>query len=528
MEQNNSKQTSINIVGSGLGGLFAGAILAKRGLKVTVFESRLKIGGYASSWKRKDYTFEASLHEMNGFYPDDRKFKYFSFLGIFDRIKLLKIPSPYTSVFKDYQFTVPHNFHAYVKKLCQEFPHEEKQIKKVMGKLKKISYEALEFTTEKNLFAGFRHLISRYKTIMRVIFKTIYTLVWSKIKDPRLRTIITQLANYYSDDIRKINAIFFSTPTYGYLNEAFWISGTSSKLAEALRDIIEENGGKVLVHHKVTKILFKKKKAVGLIVNNKDEFYSDFTICNSPLTYTVKNLIDKKDIPRSLRKKAIKTKPSTSLFAVYLGLNIDVKDIGIKEYAYIFNFIDDIAELHKDKEPVEHSLRPIYLLSYNLDDSLCKKGKSVVTVVIFDHIDYWEKYLHDKQEYRTEKKRIANMLIDKIENNFPGFKTAIDVMEIGTPVTMERYSNNPGGAVYGASQNIFNGNIFRFPNEIKNRNLYFSGAWVNPGGGFSGVLISAINVSELIFKKLKIDNDLFLHRKRHDHFWVKKHNLKNS
>ena len=81
-------------------------------------------------------------------------------------------------------------------------------------------------------------------------------------------------------------------------------------------------------------------------------------------------------------------------------------------------------------------------------------------------------------------------------------------MEIGTPITMEKYTNNPDGAVYGACQRVFQGHVFRFPNEVKNRNLYFASAWVNPGGGFTGAILSAIKTSEQILKNYNIDNQM--------------------
>ena len=109
---------------------------------------------------------------------------------------------------------------------------------------------------------------------------------------------------------------------------------------------------------------------------------------------------------------------------------------------------------------------------------------------------------------KKKKKRIANILLDRVEKRFPGFKENIEIMEIGTPITMEKYTNNPDGAVYGACQRVLQGHIFRFPNEIKNRNLYFASAWVKPGGGFSGVLLGAVKTAEIILNKYKIYNKI--------------------
>jgi all-trans-retinol 13,14-reductase len=502
------EKIKINIIGSGIGGLYAGAILAKHGFEVNVFEARMQIGGYATSWKRGDFLFDSSLHEINGFFPDDKKLRTFRFLNLFEKIKLIKIPSIYTSVFKDFEFTVPHCFEEYVEELVKTFPHEEKGIRKIMETLKKISIEANAFLDEKSTFAAYKNTPVLYKNLMKNLFNTIHKVVWKNIKDIKLRTIIAQLYNYYSDDPKKMNFVYFASPTYAYLNESFWMSGTSSTFSNALKNVIEENGGKVLTGKKVTKVLFKRKKAAGLVVNDNEEYFSDITICNSSLKESVKNIIGYKNLPLLDRFQAARTVEGTSLFSIYIGMKIDVKDIGFIDYCYVLNEIDDLANVNNNGKMVFYDKRPITIVAYNLDNSLCPKGKTVVNICVTDRIEYWNQFENDKEEYKKEKERIANIIIDRVNNRFPGFKDNIEIMEIGTPVTMEKYTGNSGGAVYGACQRISQSNIFRFPNEIKSRNLYFSSAWVTPGGGLSGVIISAINVSEKILKKYKMENQM--------------------
>jgi len=504
----NKYLNSVNIIGSGIGGLFCGAILAKYGLKVNIFEERSKIGGYASSWKRKDFLFDSSLHELNGFFPDDKKLRAFRFLGLFKKIKLIKIPSCYTSLFNDFEFKVPHDFEEFKDKLIDHFPAEKKNINIVMNTMKNISNQAYAFVDEKSDSRAIKKSAFKYRTLIKYMFSTVYDLIWKKIKTSRLRTILAQMIYYYSHDIRKMNLIYFSSPTYTFINEAYWISGTSSSLSAALKNIIEKNGGKVYLNSKVTKIIFKDKKAIGVRINNSNDCFSDITISNSPILTTVREFINKRDISFLLRRKALKTIPSTSLFSIYLGMNIDVKKIGIKEFCYMINELDDIDDVIKKDRLVDYKLRPIILASYLLDNSLCPKGKTVVNLCVVDNISYWDRFKNDKKAYSDEKKRIADILIERVNEKFNGFAKYIEVAEIATPLTMKRFTGNPYGSVYGACQRIFQGNLFRFPNEIKNKNLYFCGSWVRPGGGFSGSIVSAIRTSDLILKKYSIKNQL--------------------
>ncbi len=82
----------IIIIGSGLGGLTAGAKLAKEGKKVLLLEQHDRPGGCATTFYRRDYTMEVGLHEMDGLHERDLKTKIFRDLGVFDRVEFLKVP----------------------------------------------------------------------------------------------------------------------------------------------------------------------------------------------------------------------------------------------------------------------------------------------------------------------------------------------------------------------------------------------------------------------------------------------------
>ncbi len=502
---NQNEEKTINIIGSGLGGLFCGALLSKHGFKVKVFEARQHVGGYASKWKRKDYIFEASLHEMNGFNPDDKKLRTFRYLDLFKRVKFLKIPSLYTSLFKDgTSFTVPHNYDEFLAKLIEMFPEEKKEITIAMENIKKTQEQSLAFLGEKDQLEAMINTPTRYPFVMKNLFSTVHSVIFKKIKNSRAKMIIAQIYNYFSNSLKKLNFIYFSA-IYSYLNGSYWVSGSSSNFSEELAKIIRENGGEVHTSSRIVKVLFNnKKKAIGVKTERGDEFYSNLTICNSPLKYTIKNIIGEKNIPLIPRLKAAGVKSSTSIFSMYIGLNIDVTKLGINDYCYVINDIDDLNELEKKENQNDFSKQALILVSYRLDESLCDKNKTVINISTVSDIKYWEKY-ETKEEYRKEKERIANLILDRVEAKFKGFKEHIEILEVGTPMTMKKYSNNTDGAVYGACQKLSQSNIFRFNNEIKSRNLYFSSAWVNPGGGVSGVVIGAIITAELILKRYKIE-----------------------
>ena len=85
----------IIIIGGGLGGLTAGAKLAREGKTVLLIEQHDKPGGCATTFKRGDFTLEVGLHEMDGPSPGDMKSKIFSELDVFGNIEFIRVPEFY-------------------------------------------------------------------------------------------------------------------------------------------------------------------------------------------------------------------------------------------------------------------------------------------------------------------------------------------------------------------------------------------------------------------------------------------------
>src|SRR6187402_28938 len=126
------------IVGGGLGGLTAGATLAKLGKKVLVLEQHYIPGGCATNFKRKDIVMEVGLHEMNGLHDKDIKVKIFDMLEVKKFIPFVQVPELFHIVTSNSTFTFPHGSSAAQDALIEKFPHEMKGIKAFFSLLNKL------------------------------------------------------------------------------------------------------------------------------------------------------------------------------------------------------------------------------------------------------------------------------------------------------------------------------------------------------------------------------------------------------
>ena len=118
------------VIGAGLGGLTAGAKLAKEEKKVLLIEQHNKVGGCATTFKRKGRTFEVGLHEMDGLNnSNDFKIKLFQELGVFDNVEFVQVPEFYRFKKGDFDLVVPHDIPLAIETFTKAFPAEKKVIK---------------------------------------------------------------------------------------------------------------------------------------------------------------------------------------------------------------------------------------------------------------------------------------------------------------------------------------------------------------------------------------------------------------
>jgi prolycopene isomerase len=191
---------------------------------------------------------------------------------------------------------------------------------------------------------------------------------------------------------------------------------------------------------------------------------------------------------------------SLSSFQVFLGLNRDLVgtlDVPDSEVFVEPGYDPEAAYAHVLAGEVERGG-----VSVTLYDSVfagySPVGKNTINLMTLQGYGPWERFETDyfagrKAEYRREKERMAAVLIQKAEEAvLPGLSGAIEVMEIGTPLTNVRYTGHPRGAIYGWDQTVGNSGGTRVGHGTPVPNLYLCGAWSRPGHGYGAVVPSGV------------------------------------
>jgi all-trans-retinol 13,14-reductase len=489
------------IIGSGLGGLCCAAAFARQGFKALVLEHHNKPGGYATTFKRPGgYVFDVSLHsttvgERDGIH---------NLIPGFPEIKEIEfVPHPYLYriIYPDYDFRVAQkDLPGYIRTLIGYFPDEKEGIQRIFDDMKGLAQDINKYSN-----AGGQVDMMNFPREYPYLFKS-YNKTWgemldSRIKNPKLKAIISSLWGYYGLPPSKLSSLYYALPTIGYLQEGgYYPVGRSQKISDAMMKFIEERGGRVMLKNMVKKILIKDHSAYGVKTADGREYTGKVVVSNANAYDTFHTMMEEEEYLKDYLARMDKFTTSLSCFQIFLGLKEDlVGKIGIKDTEIFYETGYDIEASYKAALNAELENPGYGLMLYdNLYKGYSPKGKNTLNIITLQGYGHWKTYEADywkgnKKAYQAEKERMADILIDKVEKTLlPGLRKAIEVKEIGTPLTNVRYTRNYRGAIYGWDQTLDNSPPRRLPHRTPIKNLYLSGAWTNPGGGYSAVIGSGL------------------------------------
>lgn len=478
------------VIGAGMGGLTAAAVLARNGKKVLVLEKNPVSGGYAVSFRRGKFVFDASLHLLNGCCEGTPTFGIFEKSGISKMIQFLKPKYLYRSIFPDFDLQVPQNKPGkFIKILSQHFPKEQDGLHKLFNMMSSIFYDTTRFFDSKIPWRLEKLMFPiKYPNLFSYKDKTYEFMLNKYLKDERLKAIISQLWMYLGLPPTELAAFYYSCAWHDYFrNGGFYPKGGSASLSEALTTVIRDNKNDLKFNNEVEEIIVENNKAIGVKTKNGEYFQSKIVISNIDAKKTFFNLIKKADTLQDIRKEMVNMEPSISIFQVYLGVDPKIKDVNSFDYEIFVNPNYSINNQYEASLNNDVSNTPLAItLYFNLaNESTSAKNYPTMSIAILAGYDFWSNL--SKDEYDIEKKRFTNILINETEKIIPGLSNYIKKVEVATPITMEKYTGNYKGAVYGWSQKISQSGTRRLNQATKIDNLYLASAWTYPGGGVIGV-----------------------------------------
>lgn len=485
------------IVGAGMAGLSAGCYAQMNGFASQIFELHDIPGGLCTSWKRKGYQFDGAVRYLVGTSERARAYPLWAELGV-----LPATPVHYYDEFIRYEgadgrvvrfLTDPDALEAHLLALA---PGDAGPIREFTGALRDFSDLdlPLDLTPDdpnEGLAFG-KIMLGHALPLMRWMKVTVRAFA-ERFKDPLLRQALPGFFQCTPPDFPMLMLLMTLAPM-GRRMSGYPIGG-SLDLALTVARRYHALGGVVHYNSRVTEILTEDDRAVGLRLADGREIRGDVVVSAADGRSTIFDLLGGRFADQHARDHYRRLPVSDSIVQVSLGV---ARDFSAEPPMLDFPLAEPIDMGGR----VHHRL---VVKHYCFDPSMAEPGKSSLTVWAEADYDHWKALHADESRYAAEKERIGAAVIAALDRRYPGLAASVEVVDVATPTTFERYTANWRGAIHGWALGMDKMNFMTrmgMPKTLPGlRDFYMIGQWVEPAGNVQLSAASGRDLLEVICKR---------------------------
>lgn len=490
------EKIKVAIVGAGISGLAAGVYLYRSGFDVTIYEQHNVPGGLSSSWSRKGYLFEGGMHWLTG------SSEKLTLNRIWREVGALKENNPI--FLKDPFYTLIDNnaekreLHLYrdIKKLEKHLleyaPEDEKAIKQMCMDAKLFAGVHMPvgdipfLKTERSTQPSLIELIKMAPAALRlpVLANQPYVKYVSKFKNKNIRHLLLSVIGY------RYNALSFIYTIASFASgDCGFPEGGSRIMTQNMAETFLELGGKIEYNSKVERVATEeikngKRKTVGVIVNGELKKADAIAVTQDAMSAT-ESILDCQ-INESWISKLKKVKTEQNMF-ICLGVKADLKN-----YPRAF-----IIPLEKPFMAGGIEFSELRVNNYALYKNHSPEGCTSLTCLLLGDSYKWWKTAKTNGTYKQKKEELADTFVQMLENHIPEIKDNVEVTDVATPLTYERYCSSHEGSwmsVWGPGDASFS-----FPCKSKTiYGLYFAGQRMMMPGGLPVAVTSGRKAAQYI------------------------------
>ncbi len=499
----------IVVVGSGIGGLVSGLILAKHGYHVRVLEKNHQIGGSLQVFSRDKKIFDTGVHYVGGLDKGENLYKIFKYLEIFDDLEMKRLDeNAFDIVRLPNGLSVNHgigygNFREQLKK---SFPDHTPDVDRIADEIQLYcTYFPLyniELESEINYV--------EHTEVLQVG-------AWE-----HLSTL--------TDNEDLIKAVLGSGPLYAglkgvtpfyvvalilnsFIKGSYRFVNGGSQIAKLLMKKIADHGGEVLRRKEVVAANYDDSgKVSSVICSDGSEFDCDFVISNLHPKETIQ-LFGKQRFKTAYANRVNALPNTIASFMIYLSLHENTLPyFNSNYYDYYtdniwneeFQFSDawpqmtfTSAQVSKNTKEYAESISVMCYLDFN---ELKAWGDSVRTIV---------KEGSREEEYEAFKRLCEERTLNRLEERFPGIKLKVKEVYSSTPITYRDYVSTPNGSMYGIQKDFNHTHKTQINTKTHIPNLFLTGQNIifhGILGATIGALVTSFNFvdNKQVIEKIKM------------------------
>ncbi len=479
------------VVGAGIGGLTAAALLARTGRDVLVVERHDRVGGYAHSFRRGRYLFDAAVHLVGGCAPVSFEgggllHRVLSSVGADRECDFARVDPFYSVGFPDATLDVSTGLDEFVRVHAELVPDERKGLKQFAQECLNIRqevYRASELAASFSVGAD----SGRFPTLLHYRRATLGHALDAHLDSPRAKALLGALWPYLGLPPSRVSFLYFATMLMSYVVDgAFYCRGSFQRFADALAGSVVDCGGEVLLRSSVRRIVVEAGCARGVMLENGQQISAPLVFSNIDAVQTAQELVGTEVLPSAYCESLRALEPSHSAFVVYMAGRFGADTLPRSHETFLYSDWDHDAA-YASTLAADPSWLSVTVPSH-IDPAAAPAGEDIVTLTTL-----MPRRL--ARPWRDEKQPMVERMLDLAERSLPGLRDGAVFTEGGSPRTMERYTRNSGGAIYGWETSPAQVGLGRSGFDMPVEGLHLVGHWAQPGGGVYGVVSSGVQAA---------------------------------
>ena len=426
------------IVGAGIAGLSAGIYAARSGFDVTILEQHMTFGGLSTAWSRKGYFFEGGMHWLTGSSPKLPLNRLWKETGALKDNNPIENRDPlYTLIDGDKRLCLYRYLPDMKKALLEYAPEDAKMIKKMCRDVKAFSnfhmpvFDVAGCKCKNPVGFNPMEFIKMLPAVMKVPFltKISFEEYVGKFTNKNVRHLLMSVIGY------RYNALSFIYSLGAFAGgDCGYPDGGSIRLAQNMLDTFTELGGKIQFKTKVENVIVQDGLTKG--VQTKDgNIDADAVIITQDARTAIDTLFDTMVDEKWANKLRRKVITEQNVF-ICLGVKADLSRFPLA----------CVLPLKKPLEYCGNTWNEIRINNYAQYKSHAPEGGTAITcLLIGDSYSFWKAAKEDGT-YKAKKEELGKLFVDAVAEFIPEVKDKLEVIDVATPCTYERYTSSYEGS----------------------------------------------------------------------------------
>ncbi|MEM7437244.1 MAG: NAD(P)/FAD-dependent oxidoreductase [Myxococcota bacterium] len=481
------------VVGSGIGGLSAAAMMSKiAGKRVLVLERHYTAGGFTHTFRRPGYEWDVGVHYIGEVArPSSMMRRMFDFVtdgelgwedmgDVYDRIIIDGRKYDFVKGRRRFQETM----HGY-------FPKDKAAIDQYLEKIQSTAKKASLYFAEKAVPSVVSTVVGGLmrRPLLKEARVTTRQVLESLTDNQELIAVLTGQWGDYGLVPAESSFFIHSLVATHYLRGAAYPIGGSAQIANTILPVIEASGGEVVTNADVQEIVIEKGRAVGVRLADDRVLRAPMILSNAGIANTFGRLLPT-DVAEAqgLRKRTEQIQPSVGHLSAYIGLEGTTEELGLeKTNLWVYpspHHEENVRRFQADptSEP------PVVYLSFPSakDPDFARRypGKSTIeaiTLAPYEWFRAWEDTSWKKRgdDYDAFKAKLQDRLLETLYQQAPATRGKIEICELSTPLTTRNFAAHPHGEIYGLAHT---------PERFEQR-------WLQPRTPVKGLYLTGSDIS---------------------------------